>query len=107
MLWSKSHGTAAQLLSGYVHHIDFVGNAMADSFADLAASESALDLSIISSVESCQGRTRNVQERLCAVLQRIQEFEASRKKLSESDPSLAPPPLPPLPLAALEGHDLL
>ena len=69
---------------------------MADSFADRAADEAQLDSSVIMSVQMTQGRTTNIQKRLCAVLERIQCFEAEKKRLSDLDPSArAPPPPPP------------
>ena len=68
------------LWSGYVHHIDFIGNAMADTFADFAAEKGGVPENVVEAVSMVEGRTRNVQKRLVAILEKMQVFEAALKR---------------------------
>ena len=92
IVWSKSHATALMLWSGFVARQHFVGNAFADSFADLGADRCQLSDAVLMGIDFVLGRAHNIRKRLIAVLHRIQEFE--KKELAELGDHLAPLPPP-------------
>jgi hypothetical protein len=77
--WCKSHATAIQISSGVISKADFVGNAFADSFADLASDAHQHIIDDIDKYQFVIARTVLIQRRLVSILQRCQDFDLLNK----------------------------
>ena len=77
--WSKSHATAHELHKGFVCKEYFLGNSVADAFADKAADLHQLSDAHIAEYEWMVARTALVRKRLLLVMKRVQEFDAKEK----------------------------
>ena len=84
--WSKSHASAEQLFRGHVCKEYFLGNVVADAFADQAADLHMLLDSVVAPYDWTAARLALARTRLFGVLQRVQDCdleETRRQRMEE------------------------
>ena len=77
--WVKSHVTPAMVWSGTISVFEMYGNTFADKLAECAAELNALPDCDTASVEMARAQGMLIRNRLVAVLERCQQYEAGRK----------------------------